>query len=190
MDESTEMKENMELNDIERKVIYVMKIYNRPVIVQEIADELDMSLKYTHKVINSLKQKGNVVGYSSSSVGKEYYALTNSKTGIDELLSQKYADIAGALEKQYMDIKRENEYLRKQINHLYSNILTLMGIFVAIFALIVINVNAIGEFVAKMETSKELFGALIKINIPLVGSILVLVLLIKLLLLPKRKDDK
>lgn len=190
MGNSIEMKEDMTLNVAEQKVLQAIVIYNRPVTVQEIANELDMSLKTAHRVFKSLEEKGNIVAYSSGGERHRYYSVTNSKTGLDELLSQKYVDIAGALEKQYIDIKKENEYLREQIDKLYSNILTLMGIFVAIFALIVINVNAIGVFASTMKTSQELFVALIKLNIPLVVSIVLLVILIKILLLPKQKNDK
>ena len=71
---------------------------------------------------------------------------------------------------------------------MYANLLTIMGIFVAIFALIVINIEAIGMFTSNVMSSTDLFWSLVKLNIPIVVTITILILLIKFLLyIPKQR---
>jgi len=182
-----ETKEETILNEMERKVLGCMALYNRPVTVREISFELNLPLKKVAAVFKSLQKKGNIVIYSSEKGERDFYALTTSKAGMESALSQMYADIAGALEKQYESIKTENEHLQQQIDKIYANILTLMGIFVAIFALIVININGIGLFVEKTTTFDELFWALLKLNVPLILAIGILVALIKWFLHSKKR---
>ena len=106
---------------------------------------------------------------------------------INEELSQKYVDMASALEKQYKEIKEENENLKNKIDKIYTNMISLMGIFVAIFALIIINVESIGTFAANANSSDEMFINLVILNIPLVISLIVLSILIGALTnLPRR----
>lgn len=173
------------LSDIEQKFLRAISLYNRPVTVSEIATELGISSATVSRRFQSLLQKGNIVEYTANGGKQRYYTPTLSKTGLDAVLSQKYADIAGSLEKQYADIKAENDNLRQQIDKLYANILTLMGIFVSIFSLIIINVDAIGSFMMNVDNSDVLFRTLIKLNVPLVTAIVVLILLIKFLFLTK-----
>ena len=167
------------LDEAERKILQVITIFNRPVTVKEIAEELNMSINSVRRYFLKLQQKGNIVAYTSGN--NRYYAPTTSKDGLDAILSQKYADIASSLENQYSEIKAENEELRQQISRLYANILTLMGIFVAIFSIIVINVNAIGIFLEDVADSTEMFYSLLKLNIPVLLAIFFLVLMIKFL---------
>lgn len=179
------MSNNTTLNEAERNFLKLFSTYNRPITIREISDELDLPSMITKDILDSLLEKGNIVAFSSERGKYQYYASVSSKEGINALFAQKYADIAGGLESQYKEVKEENEKLKKQIDALYANILTLMGIFIAIFALIVINIEAIGNFVSKIQSSDELYWALLKINIPLLVSLVVLILLIKWLLLPK-----
>lgn len=183
-----ESNKSSELNEFQRKVLQVITLYNRPVTMEEVAEEMGVPYKRAQQAFNVLVSVGNIVTYTSSKSHQRYYALTASKSGIDAMLAQKYADMAGSFEKQYQEVKAENAHLREQIDKLYANILTLMGIFVAIFALIVINVSAIGSYAAEALHSGDLFFTLFKLNVPLVVSISVLVLLIKYLLLSKPKE--
>lgn len=173
-------KEDNTLNDAERKILQVITLFNRPVTIDEVSAELDLPFRYVQEVFSQLQKKGNIVIYESR--GRQYYAPITSKDGLDAILSQKYADIASSLESQYAEIKDENEDLRQQIRGLYANILTLMGIFVAIFSLIVVNVNGIGIYLQTVADSTEMFYALLKLNIPLILAIFFLILMVKLLL--------
>lgn len=179
IDDMTQNSNDTILDEAERKILQVITIFNRPVTVKEIAEELNMSINSVRRYFLKLQQKGNIVAYTSGN--NRYYAPTTSKDGLDAILSQKYADIASSLENQYSEIKAENEELRQQISRLYANILTLMGIFVAIFSIIVINVNAIGIFLEDVADSTEMFYSLLKLNIPVLLAIFFLVLMIKFL---------
>ena len=82
------------------------------------------------------------------------------------------------LQKNFSSLKDEIESLKDKI---YSNILTLMGIFVAIFTLISVNINAFA--------TKDITANLIaKINLCLV-SVLTVVLGLILLILNKGKKN-
>lgn len=172
--------------ELKNKILKVMDIYNRPVTANEIAEELDVPLKLIKNIFTLLLSRGEIIEYSSKS-GKRYYEPASKKEDINETISQKYVDMASALEKQYEEIKEENEELRNQIDKLYSNMISLMGIFVAIFALVIINVDAINSFVSKVENAGELFLDLVVLNIPIIISIGTIIVLIKIFILPKKK---
>ena len=180
IDMSKKVKEDNILNEAERKILQVITLFNRPVTVSEVSAELDMPIRRVQEIFSQLQKKGNIVVYLSGN--KRYYAPITSKDGLDAVLSQKYADIASSLENQYTEIKAENEDLRQQISRLYANILTLMGIFVAIFSLIVVNVNGMSIYLQKVTDSTDMFYVLLKLNIPLVLAIFFLVLMVKFLL--------
>ena len=188
IDDMTQNSNDTILDEAERKILQVITIFNRPVTVREIAEELNMSVNSVRRYFLKLQQKGNIVAYVSGN--NRYYAPTTSKDGLDAILSQKYADIASSLENQYLEIKAENEELRQQISGLYASILTLMGIFVAIFSLIVININAIGIFLKDVTDSTEMFYSLLKLNLQILLAIFFLVLMIKFLLHTPAKRDK
>lgn len=177
------------LSELERKILEVITIYNRPVNTQEIAYELNISLHTVNNVFRKLVDKGNLVVYSTSNSRSKYYAAANNKEAIDQTLSQKYVDMIEPLEKKFEEIKREQEKLNSQLHGVYAQVITLMGIFVAIFALIIINVNAIGEYARTITEFWELCKALVLLNIPLVISLTILTLLIKLIIkAPKKKN--
>lgn len=174
--------EKIAIQELEDKVLHAMKIYNRPVTIEEISNELALPLYRTNVVFSRLRDRGEIISYASAKGKRVYYTPATDKRGLDDVLAQKYADMAGSLEKQFAEIKAENESLHKQIDQIYANILTIMGIFVALFALIVINVEAIGIFISNISDASVLFWSLLKINIPILIAITVLVLLIKFLL--------
>lgn len=186
MTDDNRVDDNM-LNDAESKVLHVIGLFNRPVTTREIAAEMNITMAQTVLIFKRLVEKGNLVVYSSEQGKTKYYAPAASKSGLDAVLSQKYADIAGALERQYNELKDRNDKLENRVEKLYANVITLMGIFVAIFALIVININAVEGYIEKMPDIKKAFEALILLNTPLVIAIVVLVLLIKFIIISPNK---
>lgn len=181
------MTEDKFLNELEQKILQVVMLYNRPVTVSEIANELAISQHRAALLFSSLVEKGNLVVFSSSNRRAKYYAVSNSKEAIDKELSQKYVDLIEPLEKKYEEIKLEQAKLTEQLNGVYVQLITLMGIFVVIFALIIINVSAIGEFANSIADPIELCKTLAVLNIPLVISLFFLTLLIKWVIKPSKK---
>lgn len=186
MNSDVSFKDNS-LTTMERKVLQVMNVYNRPISAEEISYEMGVPVDKISEIIESIANKGNVVTYKSKADGRPYYSPVASKSGLDSILSQKYADMAAGLEKKYSEIRAENEILKAKIEQFYSNIITIMGIFIALFALIVINIEAIGMFVANTPDSSALFWSLLKLNIPIIITITILLVLIKLLFSMPRK---
>ena len=177
------------LSEMERTILQAITVYNRPVTAQEIAYELNISLHTVNSLFRKLVEKGNLVKYSTSNNRSTYYAVANSKEAIDQALSQKYVDMIAPLEKKFDEIKEAQEKLDVQLQGVYAQIITLMGIFVAVFALVIVNVNAIGEFTRSITDICELCKALAILNIPLVISLAALMLFIKLFIKPPKKKD-
>ena len=186
MNSDENFKDNT-LSSIERKVLQVITVFNRPVSAEEIAYEMGMPKDIVLKILENLVNKGNVVIYQSKIGDQTYYTPLSSKSGLDSVLSQKYADMAAGLEKKYLEVRSENDILKAKIEQFYSNIITIMGVFIALFALIVINIEAIGMFVSDISDSSDLFWSLLKLNIPIIITIAVLLVLIKLLFRMPRK---
>lgn len=177
----------------EEKILKLMEIYDRPVTATEITKEFDTSRKYVYDGLAGLLEKGKIVKVPDKNNKYTYYALNTNSNHYENALSQKYISLTEGLEEKYKKIEIRNEELEKRINSLYANILTLMGIFVALFALIVVNVQAINTFVASLDSVKEMFLFALLLNIPLVISIVILLivsrLVIKSLDFKKTKKD-
>lgn len=81
---------------------------------------------------------------------------------------------------------------RKDLGELYANILTIMGIFVAVFAFIAVNSNI--TFQLTQENQVDVFWGIVKINIFVAVCIIALVISLKLFvikpLLGNKKDGK
>lgn len=188
-EKDTLKKDDKFLDELERKVLQAIIMYNRPVTVHEIANELAISLHRGNYIFSRLIDKGNLIALSSSKGRNKYYVASNSKEAIDKALSQKYVDLIEPLEKKYEEIKLEQAKLNDQLNSVYVQILTLMGIFVAIFALIIINVSSIGEFAKNIADPMEMLKTLIILNVPLVISLIALTGLIKWVIKPPKKKN-
>lgn len=181
---------NMMLTDIEDKILQVVTKLNRPVTIQEVAYELGISVKIATQAFRNLVSNGDVIVFSPANSTNKYYAPLNSNETTDQMLAQKYVDLIEPLEKKFEQVKQEQEKLSSQLHGVYAQIITLMGIFVAIFALIIINVNAIGEFASTIADPWELCKALAILNIPLVISLVILTLLIRLVIKPPKRKNR
>ena len=88
-------------------------------------------------------------------------------------------------------LEKKVEQVRGEMKSLYANIISLMGIFVSIFALIVVNANI--TFSLTSENMREVFWGIIVMNVVVVVCILALLIGIRFILvgkLLKKNDDK
>lgn len=109
------------------------------------------------------------------------YANNTSASFNDEINYLGYGKYEDAYNKQMRKIKIEVDKLENLENNLYANILTLMGIFVSIFSLIVVNVSNFASLEIK---------ALLKINISMAFIIAILLGVILFFMNKKRFSDK
>ena len=183
MNENTNNEEQM-LTNLERKVLQVIELFNRPVTVYEVSYEMGMDLQVTNETIVTLVKKDKLIKIKPTKSDTIYYTPLTSKSGIEIMINQKYVDMVQQLDVEYSEIKKEQDNLNNQIKGIYGQIITLMGIFISIFALVIINVNAISEFVNRTSTICELFKSLLVLNVPIVVSLAALILLIRFILKP------
>ena len=179
----------------EDKILRLMEVYDRPVTAAEIAQEFDMPQKRINEALIRLEKDSKVVAFINKHNRYTYFALNAGSSQYENALTQKYISLTEGLEEKYKKVDKRNQELEKRINSLYANILTLMGIFVALFALIVINVQAINTYVTSLDSVKEMFLFALLLNIPLVISIVVLLIVSRLVIKSfdfkkAKKDDE
>ena len=196
----------MNMQNIEDAIIKYMEVYDRPITANDIVHELNMSRSAVFRHLSQMVEKGvlTVLTGSPDNVGDynrriKYYTLSKSEEEIDKdkeflKLYQTVNNIKDEIYEQKDKIAEEKEEIFKKINNtetdvknIYANIISIMSIFVAIFSLIIINTTAIYNGVLKVDSVCEIFKRLLILNIPLVVSIIVLLLAVKLILLRKSK---
>ena len=195
----------MNMLDIENEIIKCMEVYDRPITANDIAQELNIHRNTAFYRLDKMVEKGMVTVLSGSpnmpdSTKKiKYYTLSKSDEEIVKdkeflKLYQTVNDIKNEIYEQKDKIAEEKEEIFKKIKtteddvkNIYANIISIMSIFVAIFSLIIINTTAIYNGVLKVDSVCEIFKRLLILNIPLVVSIIVLLLAVKLILLRKSK---
>lgn len=193
------------MSNIEESIIKCMEVFDRPITANDIAQELNIHRNTAFYRLDKMVEKGMVTVLSGSpnipDSTKEikYYTLSKSDEEIVKdkeflKLYQTVNDIKDEIYEQKDKIAEEKEEIFKKIKtteddvkNIYANIISIMSIFVAIFSLIIINTTAIYNGVLKVDSVCEIFKRLLILNIPLVVSIIVLLLAVKLILLRKSK---
>ncbi|HZK62129.1 MAG TPA: HTH domain-containing protein [Anaerovoracaceae bacterium] len=201
------------LND---KVLKVIEIYNRPVTAREIANEMDISMQTVYGAIQQLLREGKIEEYSSedaslnnSAISRKinYYAVAQSNLPIVDsrldslaVLTDKYNSFSKKLSQEYVnldtEIREQTNLLEARVNELenstkniYASIISIMGVFVAIFSLIILNISVVSESIN--GSTMDLLIKLVVLNIPLVGTIIILLFAVKYLIItPLCKSSK
>ena len=94
----------------------------------------------------------------------------------------------------YEDLKEKYDEVNKNVNGLYANIISVISVFVAIFALITVNANITFELTTK--NMYDVFWGIVKINIFVVICIIVLLGATRILIINpllgknRKKKDK
>lgn len=151
-------------------------------LIQNIAlskDEMDKSLKdlTKNKVILTEERNNNI-----------YYILNDGQT-VDEFEHsyRTFGKIMINMKEINKSLETKTENLNKDINHFYINIITIMGIFVAVFSLIFTNMKEIPIVAA--DPTLSAIGTCLIIDISVIIIIAAMLILIKRVIIsPKVKN--
>lgn len=162
-----------------------------PVSNRDIAN----GLLLTYSVVLSAVQKMLIDGKITSIMndkGNQYYIVKHKATITD--VGDMHEQIAKETVKakgDYEDLAEKVDKVDNNINTLYANIISLMSIFVAIFALITVNANMV--FNVTTENMKDIFWGIIKVNGFVVICIIAMLWGVRVIIinpLIKRKGEK
>lgn len=186
------------MSELSEKILSVMKIYGRPVTISEISDELALTRATVVKIINTLVDSEKVKLYTTN--GKNiYYALVNesrsdgTQTKTSELineLNQKYANLDSDLQSKSEILDKRIEEVENNTKNIYLNIISIMAVFIAIFTLVISNVEMLKEYITSNDTMCDVVMKMAVINIPLLVVIFFILLMIRFLILKPLKDKQ
>ncbi len=178
----------MESNQLNTKIINYLEKSLSPMTAVSMSRDLNESLNNIERALGEL-EVGNLVEKiipKNKNSNRIYYALKrNSFNGIDKknvsnnekavnavksAIAQETVDVKDG----YEDLSEKIERVDKNVNGLYANIISIMSIFVAIFALITVNANIV--FKLTKEDMQAVFLGIIAINVFVVICILALLM--------------
>lgn len=130
--------------------------------------------------MNKLCEEGKIDKVQASS-GRMYYML-NRKTTYEDL-SNIHVEIAKDTidaKDSYEDLIHEMALISENVNGIYANIISIISVFVAIFALITVNANI--AFELTKDNMCDVFWGIIAVNIIVVVCIIALLVATRLII--------
>lgn len=134
-----------------------------PLTQKQIAETLNITVGLCVISIKKLVDEGKVTQVSSHSK-RMYYFINKEATYKD--LSNMHNEIAKETvnaKDTYENLKEKYEEVNKNVNGLYANIISIIAVFVAIFALITVNANI--TFNLTTQNMYDVFWGIVKINV-------------------------
>lgn len=161
-----------------------------PMTIRKIAEETAMPHSTCARVLAKLCEEDKIVKIQGSSSGRTYYLVNREATFAD--VSNMHIEIAKDTidaRDSYEDLSNEMVSIQENVNGLYANLISIISVFVAIFALITVNANI--AFKLTESNMHNVFCGIIAINIFVVICIIVLLLATKLIIInPMIKGKK
>lgn len=179
------------MKSAEEKVLEILN-EKAPITIKKIAEETAMSYSTCARILTKLCEEDKIVKIQGSSSGRAYYLVNRQATFND--VSNMHIEIAKDTidaKDSYEDLSNEMENMKENINGLYANLISIIAVFVAIFALVTVNANI--AFKLTESNMHNVFCGIIAINIFVVICIIVLLLATKLIIINpmiKRKKKK
>lgn len=178
-------------SDVLEKVSEVVRLYDRPVSANDIAQASNLSHVTTLNALKALVSQGTIDLLSTENQRYfQYHQPEKSKE--EENLEVKFAQLDEALNEKNEELDERINQVEKETAHIYANLISIMGVFVAIFTLIIINANAIAGTISQDEKIGGILLKLIVLNLPVAICIIALLLGIRFIILRdfKRGDRK
>lgn len=174
----------MEYNDLEEKIVEFLTDKGRA-SWKEIKDNIaGFKQKEKNEALENLLMNNEIDKFVTKT--DTYYLLVEGITyGRMEILGSELKKIQFQMEDDLNIEKKEVEKLKEEINKIYLNFLTVIAVFISIFALIYTNTNIIYEI---SNSNIDLFvNKIIIINISVTVMILVLIIALRLFIINSLK---
>lgn len=184
------------MNEMAEAILKVMEVYNKPVTISEIADELVISKAFAFKTIRELIAQGKVKEYLTNGRIKYYALAVEAKTDEIQLnrfineLNQKYANLDADLQTKSDALDKRIEEVENNTKNIYLNIISIISVFIAIFTLIITNIQVLKDYISVDDTLCTVAAKMAVINISLVIVIFFVLLMIRYLVLKPLKSKQ
>ena len=152
-----------------------------PMTIRKIAEETSMSHSTCARVLAKLCEEDKIVKIQGSSSGRAYYLMNREATVAD--VSNMHIEIAKDTidaRDSYEDLSNDMAKMKENVNGLYANLISIIAVFVAIFALITVNANI--AFELTKENMCDVFRGIIAVNIFVVVCIIALLIATRLII--------
>ena len=190
----------MELRESDKKILELINSENSPQSIKEISEQIGYAQSVVYGSLRKLENEGYITTVGTNRA-RQYYisAKAAQKLGPDTLenVGKELNNITADAKGSYEDIKEKTEILDKKIqdfdgkmNQFYVNIISIMAVFVAIFALISINIKVVADVATTI--SRAAIWTCVIIDVSAVAVIGIMLWLLKLIIinpLKIRGDD-
>ena len=169
-------------NELLNRVEDAINQFEHPVSTNDISFSLDLSKATILNALKELVNQGRIeIIYEGT--GRYYQILKGQKEDGISKLDERFAQLDDALTEKNKKTVERIEQAEKEISNIYANMISIMGVFVSIFSLIIINANAGSDIVSKAASMKEAIINLLILNLPVTICIIVLLLGIRWIIL-------
>lgn len=176
---------------LEQKILQFLQETKEPKAYKEIAQTLGYSLTSVKTALMKLVDEQKV--FKIETTRNIYYSIVKKATWED--VSNMHNEIVRETvmtKDSYADLREDIEKIGNNVNGIYANIISIMAVFVAVFALITVNANI--TFKLTQNNMCHVFWGIVVINIVVVICIIALLLGVRIIiinpLLGKIKDKK
>ncbi len=202
-----------------KKIIDLLEKSTTPMSMREISDTLNLSMKTTHRILSELQETNKIDEILSDEVlantaqvkrKVRFFTLVQNNTNPEdkstnlqyikriepverkiEYIETELQNKLSEFEHQSKILQERSDSLSEKLNHIYVNIISMMGVFIAIFAIIIINVNEISDIMKNTNFNVlENIKYLCMLSAPLVISIIALLGGVRLILISGLKSSK
>lgn len=177
--------------DTLERVTETVRLFYRPASVSEITEATGLSRPSVLSALNTLVKEGTLEKVQSGKTA--YFQMSSAEKSDEEKnLEKRFVELDEALNEKITKHDQRIAQIEKETEHIYANMISIMGVFVAIFALIVINANTIAGTISQEEKICSALLKLIVLNLPVVVCIIALLIGIRFIILRdfKRGDHK
>ena len=182
------------IRDIGEEIQQLLKI-SPAMTSTNISEQLGISRATCIICLNDLIDKKIVYSFKTKNGEKTYYSIEEDTTVNDwENIRKVVKEETVNAKDTYDDLEEKYDEVSKNINGLYANIISIISVFVAIFALITVNANI--TFKLTQENMYDVFWGIIEVNIFVVICIVILLVVTRVLIINpllgknKKKKDK
>ena len=151
------------IRDIGEEIQQLLKI-SPAMTLTNISEQLGISRATCIICLNDLIDKKIVYSFKTKNGRKTYYSIEEHTTVNDiENMRKVVKEETVNAKDAYDDLEEKYNEVNKNINGLYANIISIISVFVAIFALITVNANI--TFTLTTQNMYDVFWGIVKINI-------------------------